>query len=98
MHLGSRGTKIVEHFSLKQPLIVAHKGNRTRGTKLERGAFALVVTSTNELQLFLPATSDEDAVFPQYALALIAVANKFQDKSWVERLLIEEFGPGQHYN
>lgn len=82
----------LEHSSLKQPLIVAHRGNKNR-TKLERGAFALVVTSANELQLILPATADEDAVFPQYALALIAVANRFQDRDWVEQLLIEEFGP-----
>ena len=79
---------------MKQSPFISFESNKNGGTKLERGAFALVVTATNQLQLFLPATSDADAVFPQYALALIAVANKLKDIEWVERLLIDEFGPG----
>jgi hypothetical protein len=70
--------------------VARHKNG---GTKLDRGSFALVVTASNELQLYLPATSHEDAVFPQNALALIAVANKLKDVEWVEQLLIDEFGP-----
>ena len=94
---GSRCTKIVliGAFPLKPYLIASITGTEKGGTKLDRGSFALVVTATNELQLFLPATADDDAVFPQYALALIAVANKLKDIDWVERLLIDEFGPLQ---
>ena len=67
--------------------------NKRAGTKLEKGAFGLVVSATNELHLYLPATADEEAVFPKLALALIAVANRMQDRDWVEQLLVEEFGP-----
>ena len=80
---------------MKQTSFISIESNKKGGTQIEKGAFALVVTATNELQLFLPATADDDAVFPQYALALIAVANKLKDIEWVERLLIDEFGPSQ---
>ena len=80
---------------MKQSSFISIESNKNGGTQIEKGAFALVVTATNQLQLFLPATADDDAVFPQYALALIAVANKLKDIDWVERLLIDEFGPLQ---
>ena len=70
--------------------------NKRAGTKLERGAFGLVVSATNDVHLFLPASADEDAVFPKFALALIAVANRVQDSDWVDQLLVEEFGPPLH--
>ena len=67
--------------------------NKRASTKLERGAFGLVVSATNEVHLFLPASADEDAVFPKNALVLLTVANRLQDSEWVDQLLVEEFGP-----
>jgi len=76
---------------LKPPLVVTHPASKS--STLEKGSYALVVSATNELHLYLPATADEDAVFPKLALALIAVANRLQDRDWVDQLLVEEFGP-----
>lgn len=71
--------------------------NKCAGTKLERGAFGLVVSATNEVHLFLPTSADEDAVFPKNALVLLAVANRLQDSDWVDQLLVEEFGPHSYH-
>jgi hypothetical protein len=77
--------------------LVASANKRT-GTKLEKGAFGLVVSAINEVHLFLPATADEDAVFPKNALVLLAVANRLLDSDWVDQLLVAEFGPHQKHN
>ena len=79
----------------RHPFVTIEESNNGR-TRIEKGAFALVVTAANELQLFLPATTTRDAVFPQYALALLAVADRMRDKAWVEELLIDEFAPDKH--
>ncbi len=70
--------------------------SKRAGTKLEGGAFGLVVSATNDVHLFLPVSADEDAVFPKNALVLLAVANRLQDSDWVDQLLVEEFGPEQN--
>ena len=76
----------------RHPFVTIEESNNGR-TQIEKGAFALVVTAANQLELFLPATSARDAVFPQYALALLAVADRMRDKDWVEELLVDEFAP-----
>ncbi len=87
---------IVGALCLKISLVAS--ASKRASTKLERGAFGLVVGATNEVHLFLPASAEADAVFPKNALVLLAVANRLQDNDWVDQLLVEEFGPGENRN
>jgi hypothetical protein len=86
-------TALIGALCLKISLVPS--ANKRAGTKLERGAFGLIVSASNEVHLFLPATADDDAVFPKNALVLLAVANRLRDSDWVDQLLVEEFGPVQ---
>ena len=60
-------------------------------TFLNKGDYALVITSDNKIELVIPTPDDsnEDEPAPDRALMLIAIAEKLHDQEWVDRLMSE---------
>ena len=67
-------------------------------TVIKSGDYALIITEDNDIEFLMPAEQEiaSNKPVPKLAIALIAIANKLSDPSWVE-MVISDFFDNQNY-
>lgn len=62
-------------------------------TFIKAGDYALIITEDNDIEFLMPSDQHiaSEKPVPKLAIALIAIANKLSDPSWVEMVISDFF-------